>query len=588
MSFAPVSCRPQYKSTLKGSRTAVRGRGSWKQPQLLQRKRLKTLQPLMVLPDGIILQGFHWESSTPDCRDPGQWPNGEVGSSWYATVQSKVEDMREAGITDIWLPPPSQSVAREGYLPTKLYDLNSAYGNYKELRALLRTLQAQGVGAILDVVVNHRCGDRQNENGKWVLYSDELAHDNKRLDWGPWALVSNHPDPDLAGTGAAKEEPCYHAAPNVDHSNEEVREALISWMTYMTRPRNLGFSSLRFDFVRGYSPKYVKEYVDATTWPRGELSVAEFWDDDDGRNPAYTTTEMLTEFVDKVDGHCGAWDFGLKTAMHQAALQEDWSLLGGPDGLPGLMGTRPHLAFTYIDNHDTAPPQCHYPFPESIPKLLACYAYILSHPGIPCVFWPHMYGKRNADGILNGKEPDVTLTEGDGRTDLRGVWVPPNNSGFSWEERWPGTEPWSTGSQDGRMGPMYTGICGGEIKKMTAARSQAGIHSTSAVRVIESRKDLYHAVVTGRTVYGSSRSGASAEDAVYQLIVLIGPEAGTVEPKPDWTVVSQGTLHVLYALKTSVAAGEARCLDESHPHTFRDGGAMKELPPEMVSTYEFF
>ena len=170
-----------------------------------------------------IMQGFHWESSTPDCRDPSQWPDGEVTTSWYATVEKKVEDMREAGITDIWLPPPSQSVAKEGYLPTKLYDLNSAYGTYKELRALLRTLQAQGVGAILDVVINHRCGDRQNENGKWVLYSDELSHDNKRLDWGPWALVSNHPDPDLAGTGAAKEQPHYHAAPNVDHSNSEVR-----------------------------------------------------------------------------------------------------------------------------------------------------------------------------------------------------------------------------------------------------------------------------------------------------------------------------------------------------------------------------
>ena len=44
----------------------------------------------------------------------------------------------------------------------------------------------------------------------------------RRLDWGPWALISNHPDPDLAGTGAAKTYPSYHAAPNVDHSNSEV------------------------------------------------------------------------------------------------------------------------------------------------------------------------------------------------------------------------------------------------------------------------------------------------------------------------------------------------------------------------------
>ena len=49
-------------------------------------------------------------------------------------------------------PPPAPSPLQEGYLPTKLYDLNSAYGSYRELRALLRELQAQGVGAILDTV----------------------------------------------------------------------------------------------------------------------------------------------------------------------------------------------------------------------------------------------------------------------------------------------------------------------------------------------------------------------------------------------------------------------------------------------------
>jgi hypothetical protein len=71
---------------------------------------------------------------------------------------------------------------------------------------------------------------------------------------------------------------------------------------------------------------------------------------------------------------------------------------------------------------------------------------------------------------------------------------------------------------------MYTGIAGPEIKKMSLARSQAGIHSSSAVEVLESRKELYQAVITGRTVYGSSRSGESREDSVYQLMVCIGPD----------------------------------------------------------------
>jgi hypothetical protein len=68
---------------------------------------------LYILPVLIVLsQGFHWESSKPDCRDPSQWPDGKVGSTWYSTVKDKVKDMREAGFTDIWLPPPYQSVSQ--------------------------------------------------------------------------------------------------------------------------------------------------------------------------------------------------------------------------------------------------------------------------------------------------------------------------------------------------------------------------------------------------------------------------------------------------------------------------------------------
>ncbi len=42
--------------------------------------------------------------------------------------------------------------------------------------------------------------------------------------------------------------------------------------------------------------------------------------------------------------------------------------------------------------------------------------------------------------------------------------------------------------------------------------------------MLVSEKDLYQAVVTGRTIYGSARMGESRKDAVYQLMVCIGPK----------------------------------------------------------------
>ena len=116
-----------------------------------------------------------------------------------------------------------------------------------------------------------------------------------------------------------------------------------------------------------YDPKYVKEYVDSTgeslsclsssspnphvcvlqllfcphcftlhvqhtsVWPRGELSVAEWWDDDRGTNPAFTTAEMLERFVDSMDGHVGAFDFALKVCDDgHTAVQEYGRVPYGP------------------------------------------------------------------------------------------------------------------------------------------------------------------------------------------------------------------------------------------------------------------
>lgn len=62
--------------------------------------------------------GFHWDS----------W---KCDGGWYNILQKCVQEIKEAGVTHVWLPPPSQSVAAEGYLPSVLYNMDSKYGSYK-------------------------------------------------------------------------------------------------------------------------------------------------------------------------------------------------------------------------------------------------------------------------------------------------------------------------------------------------------------------------------------------------------------------------------------------------------------------------
>lgn len=44
---------------------------------------------------------------------------------------------------------------------------------------------------------------------------------------------------------------------------------------------------------------------------------------------------------------------------------------------------------TFIDNHDTGSTQAHWPFPHD--KVSQGYAYILTHPGMPCIFYDHFF-----------------------------------------------------------------------------------------------------------------------------------------------------------------------------------------------------
>ena len=67
----------------------------------------------------------------------------------------------EAGFTAVWLPPPSDAVSAQGYLPRDLYNLNSKYGTEAELRELLAVMHENGVKGIADIVINHRCAHFQ-------------------------------------------------------------------------------------------------------------------------------------------------------------------------------------------------------------------------------------------------------------------------------------------------------------------------------------------------------------------------------------------------------------------------------------------
>lgn len=333
----------------------------------------ETLRPTVGVSSGtgtgheILCQGFNWES--------------HKSGRWYSELNAKASELSSLGFTIVWLPPPTASVSPEGYMPTDLYNLNSRYGSMEELKQIVERFHKVGIKVLGDAVLNHRCAQYQNKNGTWNIFGG-------RLNWDDRAVVAD--DPHFQGRGNKSSGDNFHAAPNIDHSQDFVRKDLKEWLCWLRK--EVGYDGWRLDFVRGFWGGYVKDYLEAT---EPYFAVGEYWD-----SLSYTYGEMdhnqdahrqrIIDWINATNGCAGAFDVTTKGILHTALEKcEYWRLSDHKGKPPGVLGWWPSRAVTFIENHDTGSTQGHWRFPAG--KEMQGYAYILTHPGTPAVFFDHIF-----------------------------------------------------------------------------------------------------------------------------------------------------------------------------------------------------
>jgi len=319
--------------------------------------------------DAVMLQGFHWRSHESIAAAGG------TVKSWYRIVRENAPAIRDAGFDYIWLPPPSQSAAPEGYLPSQWYDLDAAYGTKAELKDVIARIDP--VKALADVVVNHRVGKATSG----ADFGDPAFADN--------AAAVAGTDECGCGTGEPETGPDVSVpyARDLDHFNGSVREEVVRWLRFLKE--EIGFAGWRYDLVKGYPGRFVRAYNEAT---QPELSVGEYWDDG--------SRQAIVDWIDSTRGRSMAFDFPTRHLLRRAIQRRDFGVLETLDGKPsGVIGWWAAMSVTFLDNHDTQ--YGHFNQHFSGAEVLQGYAYILTHPGIPCVFWPHFFdwGEENRTKI---------------------------------------------------------------------------------------------------------------------------------------------------------------------------------------------
>lgn len=320
---------------------------------------------------GVMLQGFSWDS-----YNESQWK-----------ILEKQADELKNYIDLVWLPQSGKCLETTqvmGYMPYYYFNQNSSFGSEAELRSLITKFKAAGIGAIADVVINHRNTEGwytfPAETYKGVTYQMQSTDICKNDDGGTTATQAATDGVSLSQNN--DEGTDFGGCRDIDHKSENVQKVIKAYLKYLKD--DLGYTGFRYDMVKGFDGSHVADYNDATGV---EYSVGEYWDGND----------KIESWINRTNKKSAAFDFQFRYNVRDAvngaangkvATSSDWSKLNSNDNLMHDANYR-RYAVTFVENHDTQYRSADSQNDPLKRDTLAANAYLLAMPGTPCIFQPH-------------------------------------------------------------------------------------------------------------------------------------------------------------------------------------------------------
>ena len=328
----------------------------------------------------VLFQAFYWNSYTD---------KGYGRTKWVDHLNAKNNTSAEEigqWFDLIWLPPMSDATGGTGYLPVNYSNLNSDWGTESKLKDLINVFHKNGARVVADIVINHVAG-----NAGWCSFAElNFGQYGTFKPDASWICNTDEMNTD-SGAGACKgkatggkddgygDEANYGAGRDWDHSSTKVQNMCKAYLKWLKN--DIQIDGFRYDYCKGFHNSHINDYNKAA---QAYFSVMEYWDGN---------VNTLKDRLNDAGNNTLTFDFALKyTAFNDGIAADNYGKLKGA-GLPGAGKAR--YAVTFLDSHDSFQRDGNEFCGEGNSmtvckdKIMQCYAYLLSMPGVPLVFYPH-------------------------------------------------------------------------------------------------------------------------------------------------------------------------------------------------------
>ena len=334
--------------------------------------------------EAVLMQAFYNESYDP--KSPGV---SEYGDTKWTTLSAQASEIG-AYFDYVWLPPSAYGDGA-GYHPKQYSNQNSNWGTREELEELISRLHNAGSKVVADIVINHCanmsswCDFYEMDFGEYGKFQPDetyiCSNDEVNAEWNK-PTETNEGSGDCWGkaTGNADDGDNWDGARDWSHDMPKVQEMFIAYLQWM---RNvMKYDGFRYDKGDGFNNWHHWNY---NKHAKPEIAFME----------CYSGTDEIQRRIGDAKGDLMGLDFDLKWHVFNSFAGWDYSrgrgdcIMSRGDGKHSVTFIESHDWFLRPDNENEFGGRGNSMTPALKGRLMQANAFLLSMPGVPCVFYPH-------------------------------------------------------------------------------------------------------------------------------------------------------------------------------------------------------